>query len=1111
MSFFLSVFASWMSASARMITRQLGRSRPAASNAFGNRAYTVLRRCGVLLSLLVLWLGSCGAAVAQLPAMIGQTVTQTSAGATHTCALTTAGGVQCWGYNGDGQTSVPTALLSGGTAAISAGAYHTCALTTAGGVRCWGNNSWGQTTVPVALVSAGVAAISAGSNHTCALTTAGRVQCWGDNAYGESSVPTALTSGGTTAISAGTNHTCALTTARAVVCWGNNSNGETSVPAALASGGAAAISAGTSHTCALTTAGGVQCWGDNSNGESSVPIALASGGVAVISAGRDHTCALTTAGGVQCWGNSNSQTGIPTALTDGGAASISTGVWHTCALTTTGEVRCWGDNSYGQINIPATLASNGTTAISAGDFHTCALTTAGAVQCWGEYGSGETTVPATLAGGGGAAISTGWLYTCALTTAGGVQCWGSNNYGEATVPAALANSGAVAISTGESHACALTIGGGVQCWGYNGYGRTTVPSALASGGVVAISAGGGHTCALTTAGGAQCWGANNYGQTNVPTALANGGVASISAGQSHTCALTTAGGVQCWGANNDGQISVPAALANGGARAISAGGGDTCALTTAGGVQCWGANGNGQTNVPMALASGGVAAISAGLWHTCALTTAGGVQCWGDNLLGQSGRTGQTIDFLSPATLVVGGTLTLSASASSGGTVTFDTWTPDTCNVNGITLTATATGLCGVRTSQGGSHDAAPAPQQLRLIRVTPSSNSGYVPLKPARLLDTRAGYGTIEGQYAGIGAANAGAVVDLTVAGRGGVPSIGVVAVVLNLTVTNPTASGYVTAWPSGTTQPFASNLNFTPGKTIPNLVIAKLGANGKVSLYNSAGTTDLIADVAGYFGAGTDLNALSPARLLDTRAGFSTIDGQFQGTGALPADGTLNLMIGGRDGIPSSGVGAAILNVTAVHPTATGYLTLWPSDAAQPWASNLNFAPAEDIPNLVISKVSALGEVSIYNSVGTTDVIADVAGWFPSGSQLTPLVPARIMDTRPGSSTIDGQAQGAGALLKTSTVNLTVLNRGGVPASGVSAVVLNVTVTDPTAPGYLTIWPAGRFRPLASNLNFIANQTIANLVIAKVGTNGQVELYNGSAGTSQVVVDVVGWFAEQ
>ena len=438
-----------------------------------------------------------------------------------------------------------------------------------------------------------------------------------------------------------------------------------------------------------------------------------------------------------------------------------------------------------------------------------------------------------------------------------------------------------------------------------------------------------------------------------------------------------------------------------------------------------------------------------------------------------------------------------------------DTWSPAGSMANARDDHTATLLISGKVLVAGGSYHGVIASAELYDPEV--KFNPGFLSLSPTRLLDTRFGSSTIDGQFAGIGAARASGVIDLVVAGRGGVPSNDVVAVVLNVTATNPTASGYIAAWPSEMAQPLASNLNFTPGKTVPNLVIANVGTNGKVSLYNSAGTTDLIADVAGYFSVGTDLNTLSPARLLDTRAGFATIDGQFQGTGALSTGGTLTLAIGGRDGIPSSGVGAAILNVTAVQPTAMGYLTLWPSDAAQPWASNLNFMPGDDIPNLVISKVSASGDVSIYNSAGNTDVVADVAGWFPSSSQLTPVVPARIMDTRPGAQTIDGQAQGIGAIQSNGTTNLPVLNRGGVPASGVGAVVLNVTVTEPTAPGYLTVWPVGESQPLASSLNFVANQTIANLVIMKISTNTQVEFYNGSNGKCHVVVDVVGWFAEQ
>lgn len=389
-----------------------------------------------------------------------------------------------------------------------------------------------------------------------------------------------------------------------------------------------------------------------------------------------------------------------------------------------------------------------------------------------------------------------------------------------------------------------------------------------------------------------------------------------------------------------------------------------------------------------------------------------------------------------------------------------------------------------------------------------PVHNFGFVSLNPTRLIDTRYGMMSSDHLFRGDGPIGAGKSLDLIVAGRGAVPVDGVTAVVLNVTVTNPAAAGYITAWPTGTSRPVSSNLNFVSDQTIANLVIVKLGTGGKVSLYNSS-TTNLIVDMAGYFDTSADLVTFTPGRLLDTRAGYSTVDGLFQGGGAIGSGARLNLTIADRYGIPASGVGTVVLNVIAVQPAAAGYLTVWPSDAAQPLASNINFIPGDIIPNLAISKVSASGQVSIYNSAGDTNLVADVAGWFPASSQLTPLVPARLMDTRPGASTIDGQEAGAGALVSDGSVNLTVLNRGGVPASGVRAVVLNVTVTNPSAPGYLTVWPTSETRPLASNLNFIANQTIPNLVIAKVGSNGQVAFYNGSTGTSQVVVDVVGWFA--
>jgi xanthomonalisin len=446
---------------------------------------------------------------------------------------------------------------------------------------------------------------------------------------------------------------------------------------------------------------------------------------------------------------------------------------------------------------------------------------------------------------------------------------------------------------------------------------------------------------------------------------------------------------------------------------------------------------------------------------------------------------------LSPGTQVVsyGVTASVTATPAAGYTATV---TGDTCSTtyagNNVWTTSALHANCNLT---AGFTPIAP----------------GFVSLVPARVLDTRTGFATVDGLFAGIGAVTAGGEIDLSVLARGGVAANGVTAVVLNVTATNPTVAGYVTVWPTGSALPNASNLNILPAQTIANLVVVKLGSNGKVSLYNALGSTDLIADVVGYFTTGSDLNSLVPARLLDTRANAPTADGQFAGSGPVPTYGRLDLTIDNRVGIPASGVSAVILNVTATNPTAPGYITVWPSDQAQPLASNLNFVAGQTIPNLVISAVSAQGQVALFNSAGSTDLIADVMGWFPSPSELTAVTPARLLDTRPGTSTIDGQSVGGGPLATYEIRGLTVTGRGNIPATGVGAVVLNVTATNPTANAYLTVWPAGAAQPNASNLNFVPNQTIANLVIAKVGTNGQVSLFN-SAGTTDVVVDVVGWF---
>ena len=635
-----------------------------------------------------------------------------------TCVLGVDGGVKCWGDNSRGQlgdgtttyrfTPVNVVGLSSGVTAISSMHKHTCALTTGGGVKCWGYNLHGElgngtttdSLVPVDVsgLNSGVIQISAGGFHTCALMAGGSVKCWGANWHGEvgdgskihryapvnvDGIYDALS------ISVGKYHSCALTSSSGVKCWGYNKfgqigNGTTEdqqipVTAVGTRQDIAGIFLGSLHSCVLTTAGGVRCWGENSEGQlgdgtkldryTAVDVVGLSSGVVTLTGGGYFTCALMSSGGVKCWGDnwagqigdgSRSRQKTPVDVVGLGevVTSLETGESHTCAVTASGKVKCWGSNSFGQLG-------DGTSALKLSPVNVYNLTD-------GLVG---------IAGGG--------MHTCAVTSGGGVKCWGNNYYGQlgdGTIvgrlrPVSVYGLGgaAVAVTTGDFHTCALLSSGSIQCWGYNKYGQlgnnsneqSHVPVFVESlGGVAsAIDAGANHTCALLTSGFVKCWGDNFGGQLGdgtleeryVPvrvTGLTDWVAGSITAGENHSCALSNTGGLRCWGDNAYGEIGdgttgkrkIPVDVygLHMGVKGISGGANHTCAIMDNGGVKCWGQNvygqlGSGTTTqslVPMDVVglSEEVTALSTGSTHTCAKTKTGSIKCWGDNWTGQLGN-----------------------------------------------------------------------------------------------------------------------------------------------------------------------------------------------------------------------------------------------------------------------------------------------------------------------------------------------------------------------------------------------------------------------------------------------------------------------------------------
>jgi hypothetical protein len=307
-----------------------------------------------------------------------------SAGLDHTCALTRAGSVRCWGYNGhdelgDGQgtganSNLPVAVqgLSGGVAVVAAGGRHTCAVWH-GGALCWGANYFGALgdgtegrhlgPVHVVGLSSGVASVAGGIDHSCALTTAGAVKCWGDNEAGE-------------------------------VGDGTTTSRLTPVEVAGLGGGVEAIAAQFLHSCVLTVAGGVKCWGAG-YGVTPVDVPGLTSGVTAIT----PNCALTAANAVRCW---STDAGLHTSAVPGletGVSALATSGLHGCALLTGGTVRCWGANDHGQLGdgtktdrlVPANVVGlkQGVVALGVGTTYSCAVNRAGGIQCWGGNGTGQ--------------------------------------------------------------------------------------------------------------------------------------------------------------------------------------------------------------------------------------------------------------------------------------------------------------------------------------------------------------------------------------------------------------------------------------------------------------------------------------------------------------------------------------------------------------------------------------------------------------------------------------------------------------------------------------------------------------------------------------------------
>ena len=521
-------------------------------------------------------LGTAAVGSVSTPALVAvsERVTAVSAAAKHTCALSESGAVSCWGANGNGQlatgntnavalgTIVSVAAASTGIVQVSTGRYTTCALSSVGGVLCWGDNIHGtlevtptRTSVTTPIVphslSSGVSALALSEFSVCALFTNGNLRCWGANGNGQTGDGYRVRTISPMSVHSGPGNSAPLT-------------------------GMQEIGSSQWSTCGVTATGALRCWGYNFYGELGVaqqanrpqPVdhaSLTSGVVAVD--GRSYgMCALLTNTQVHCWGqNASGQLGLgdstathtarpmltaapSTAVT--GVTDFSVAQFHTCVVAG-GAAMCAGRNTVGSLGDGTSTASNvlvqvsglgsGVARISAGvNNFSCAVLNDGTGRCWGNDGNGQlgngqfastSSTPTVVSGLSNAVdVVTGDDFACALISDGTVSCWGSNFFGQlgngtntsSQTPVQVSGlSGATRLFASNRNVCALVANGGVSCWGWNAHGvfangttnNSNVPVTLTGvTGATAFSMGSTHSCGVFASGAVMCWGSEQVGQ-----------------------------------------------------------------------------------------------------------------------------------------------------------------------------------------------------------------------------------------------------------------------------------------------------------------------------------------------------------------------------------------------------------------------------------------------------------------------------------------------------------------------------------------------------------------------------------------------------------------------
>ncbi|NNN21229.1 MAG: IPT/TIG domain-containing protein, partial [Acidimicrobiales bacterium] len=386
-------------------------------------------------------------------------------------------------------------------------------------------------------------------------------------------------------------------------------------------------------------------------------------------------------------------------------------------------------------------------------------------------------------------------------------------------------------------------------------------------------------------------------------------------------------------------------------------------------------------------------------------------------------------------------------------------------------------------------------------------AGGSYTAITPTRIVDTRSG-ATDPATYAGKTLNSSNESLSFAVAGVGGVPS-NAVGVALNVTAIAPDTSGYLSLYPSGTSPPATSSLNFAAGSyAVANMVFCQIGTNGSVTVANFKGSVDVAIDVEGYVvsGSGDSFDTVSPYRAIDTRSGAN--DPSTYANETFGAGQTRSFQITGSGSpIPTSGVSTLAITLTVVNTKANGFASVFATgtpSTSPPTFSDINFSQGQTVSNTVFVPISASGSISIYLNQ-SADVVVDVVGWFGSSGkdQVFLTSPVRVADSRSASGYQDAGQTLSGVVGAPDTVTFAPT----LIPTGVDGVIGNLTVTNNSTAGYLTSWSSSITLPQVSNVNWSSPGTYANAAV--IGTSSTNQSLITSNAKTDFVIDVSGFFA--